>query len=56
VESDGINLGPGASADDIAAHFSQIADWATAKHYGQGGEQSAKFFARVQDKPVLGCR
>jgi len=56
VESDGINLGHGASADDIAAHFSQIADWATAKHYGQGGEQSAKFFARVQDKPVLGCR
>src|SRR6202789_2714426 len=54
VESDGINLGHGASADDIAAHFSQIADWATAKHYGQGGEQSAKFFARVQDKPVLG--
>jgi NAD(P)-dependent dehydrogenase (short-subunit alcohol dehydrogenase family) len=54
VESDGINLGHGASADDIAAHFSQIADWSSAKHYGQGGEQSAKFFARVQEKPLLG--
>ncbi len=54
VETDGINLGHGASADDIAAHFSQIADWSTAKHYGQGGEQSAKFFARVQEKPLLG--
>ena len=54
VETDGVNLGHGASADDIAAHFSQITDWSTAKHYGQGGEQSAKFFARVQEKPVLG--
>ena len=27
---------------------------ARAKHYGQGGEQNAKFFARVQEKPVLG--
>ena len=54
VESDGINLGHGASADDIAAHFSQIADWSSQKHYGQGGEQSAKFLARVQEKPLLG--
>ena len=54
VETDGINLGHGASADDIAAHMSQIADWSTATHYGQGGEQSAKFFARVQEKPLLG--
>ena len=53
VETDGINLGHGASADDIAAHFAQIADWSTAKHYDQGGEQSAKFFARVQEKPLL---
>ena len=54
VETDGINLGQNASADDIAAHFSQITDWSTAKPYGQGGEQSAKFFARVQEKPILG--
>ena len=54
VETDGVNLGHGATADDIAAHFSQISDWSTAKHYEQGGEQNAKFFARVQDKPLLG--
>ncbi|MFO1248146.1 MAG: SDR family NAD(P)-dependent oxidoreductase [Alphaproteobacteria bacterium] len=54
METDGVNLGRNASADDIAAHFSQIADWSTAKHYGQGGEQNAKFLARVQDKPILG--
>jgi NAD(P)-dependent dehydrogenase (short-subunit alcohol dehydrogenase family) len=54
VETDGINLGTSASADDVAAHFSQIADWSTAKHYTQGGEQSAKFLARTQEKPLLG--
>jgi hypothetical protein len=54
VETDGVNLGHGASADDIAAHLGEIADWSTAKHYGQGGEQNMKFFARVQEKPVLG--
>jgi NAD(P)-dependent dehydrogenase (short-subunit alcohol dehydrogenase family) len=54
VETDGVNLGHGATADDVAAHFSQIADWTTAKHYSQGGEQSAKFFARIEDKPVIG--
>ncbi len=54
VETDGINLGQGATADDVASHFAQIADWTSAKHYGQGGEQSAKFFARIQDKPLLG--
>jgi NAD(P)-dependent dehydrogenase (short-subunit alcohol dehydrogenase family) len=53
VETDGVNLGHGASADDIAAHFSQIADWSTARHYDQGGEQNMKFFARVQEKPLL---
>ena len=54
METDGINLGRNASADDIAAHFGQIADWTTARPYGQGGEQNAKFLARVQDKPLLG--
>jgi NAD(P)-dependent dehydrogenase (short-subunit alcohol dehydrogenase family) len=54
METDGVNLGTNASADDIAAHFTEICDWSTAKHYGQGGEQNAKFLARVQEKPVLG--
>ncbi len=54
VETDGVNLGHGATADDIAAHFAQIADWESTKHYSQGGEQSAKFLARTQEKPLLG--
>jgi len=54
VETDGVNLGHHATADDIAAHFSEIADWSTAKPYSQGGEQNMKFFARVQEKPLLG--
>ena len=53
-ETDGVNLGHGATADDVAANITQICDWTTAKHYEQGGEQSAKFFARVQEKPLLG--
>jgi hypothetical protein len=52
-ETDGVNLGHQASAEDIAAHFDQIADWSSAKAYGQGGEQNAKFLARLQDKPAL---
>jgi NAD(P)-dependent dehydrogenase (short-subunit alcohol dehydrogenase family) len=54
VETDGANLGQDATAEDIAAHFAEIADWSSAKHYTQGGEQSAKFLARVQEKPVGG--
>ncbi len=54
VETDGVNLGHKATADDVAAQIGKIADWSTAKHYNQGGEQSAKFFARVQDKPLVG--
>ena len=52
-ETDGLNLGHTASAEDIAAHIGEIADWATAKPYGQGGEQNAKFLARLQEKPVI---
>jgi NAD(P)-dependent dehydrogenase (short-subunit alcohol dehydrogenase family) len=53
-ETDGLNLGHQASAEDIAANWSEIADWSTAKPYGQGGEQNAKFLAKLQDKPALG--
>jgi NAD(P)-dependent dehydrogenase (short-subunit alcohol dehydrogenase family) len=52
-ETDGVNLGHAATADDIAQYFAQVADWNSAKPYGQGGEQSAKFLARVQEKPLL---
>jgi NAD(P)-dependent dehydrogenase (short-subunit alcohol dehydrogenase family) len=54
METDGVNLGHKASAEDIAAYFGKIADFSTAKHYGQGGEQNGKFFARVQEAPLLG--
>jgi NAD(P)-dependent dehydrogenase (short-subunit alcohol dehydrogenase family) len=54
VETDGVNLGHAATADDVAANIGKIMDWSTAKHYNQGGEQSQKFFARINDKPVVG--
>jgi NAD(P)-dependent dehydrogenase (short-subunit alcohol dehydrogenase family) len=53
-ETDGVNLGHRASADDVAANWAKIADFSTAKHYLQGSEQSQKFFARLQDPPVVG--
>lgn len=54
VETDGINLGHGTTADTIAEYWSKIADFSTAKHYTMGNEQTAKFMARLQDKPVTG--
>jgi NAD(P)-dependent dehydrogenase (short-subunit alcohol dehydrogenase family) len=54
VETDGVNLGHKASADDVAANWAKITDFTNAKHYNQGGEQSQKFFARIQDKPLVG--
>jgi NAD(P)-dependent dehydrogenase (short-subunit alcohol dehydrogenase family) len=54
VETDGLNMGHKATADDIAANWSKISDFSNAKHYAQGGEQSQKFFARMADKPVIG--
>ena len=50
-ETDGVNLGHQATAEDVAAHINEICDWAGAKAYGQGGEQSAKFLARLQGEP-----
>src|SRR3984957_859197 len=40
VETDGVNLGHKATADDVADNFAKIADFSTAKHYTQGGEQN----------------
>ena len=54
VETDGVNLGHKATADDVADNFAKIADFSTAKHYTQGGEQNGKFFARIQDTPLIG--
>ena len=54
VETDGINLGHGATAETVAEYWGKIADFSTAKHYTMGNEQTAKFVARLQDKPVAG--
>jgi NAD(P)-dependent dehydrogenase (short-subunit alcohol dehydrogenase family) len=54
VESNGLNMGHAATADDIAANWAKISDFTGAKHYTQGGEQTQKFFARLQEKPVVG--
>jgi len=51
VESNGIYLGKdGVDADEVAAKWSQISDMTGAKAYFQGGEQSGKFFERLQGK------
>lgn len=54
VESNGINLGHGADADTVADYWPKISDFTGAKHYTMGGEQTAKFMERLQEKPVKG--
>jgi NAD(P)-dependent dehydrogenase (short-subunit alcohol dehydrogenase family) len=54
VESTGLNLGPKASADDVAANWGRISDFAGAKHFTMGGEHSAHFFDLLKNKPVVG--
>jgi NAD(P)-dependent dehydrogenase (short-subunit alcohol dehydrogenase family) len=48
VESNGVNLGHGATADDVAANWAKISDFTGAKHFNMGGEHSAHFFALIQ--------
>ncbi len=54
VETDGVNLGHRATAETVAEYWGKIADFSTAKHFTMGNEQTAKFVARLQDKPVAG--
>ena len=49
IETNGINLGQGATADTIASNWSRIADFHGAKHYVSGGEQVAKIVERAQE-------
>jgi len=51
VETSGINLGHEATADNVAENWSRISDFTGAKHYVNGGEQTAKIFERLQGKP-----
>jgi NAD(P)-dependent dehydrogenase (short-subunit alcohol dehydrogenase family) len=52
VETEGVNLGHGASADDVAANWRKIADFATAIPYAQGSDQSQRLLGRLQDQPA----
>lgn len=52
IETDGINLGHGATADTVAEYFAQISDFSKARHYSMGNDQTEKLIARLQDKPV----
>jgi len=52
IETEGVNLGHSADADTVAANWSKIADFSTARHYETGMEQTQKIMSRLQDKPV----
>jgi len=52
VESTGMNLGHGASADTVAANWAKISDFTGAKHFNMGGEHGAHIFERLKDTPV----
>jgi NAD(P)-dependent dehydrogenase (short-subunit alcohol dehydrogenase family) len=52
VESNGVNLGHGATADTVAEYWSKISDFTGAKHFTMGGEHGAHIFERMKDKPV----
>jgi len=54
VESNGVNLGHAATADDVAANWEKISDFTGAKHFTMGGEHSAHFFELVKNKPLVG--
>jgi NAD(P)-dependent dehydrogenase (short-subunit alcohol dehydrogenase family) len=52
VESTGVNLGHGATADTVAENWTKISDFTGAKHFTMGGEHSAHIFERLKDTPV----
>jgi hypothetical protein len=54
VETDGVNLGHKANADTVAANWSKITDFSTAKPYFQGNDQGAHLFKKVEEPPVAG--
>src|ERR1700743_2057272 len=52
VESTGVNIGHGATADDVATNWSKISDFTGAKHFTMGGEHSAHFFELLKNAPL----
>jgi len=53
VESRGVNLGHGATADTVAEYWSKIGDFSNAKHFTMGNDHTAHIFERLSDKPVV---
>ena len=52
VESPGINLGHGATAETVSDNWSKISDFTSAKHYTMGGEHSGHFL-ELLNTPVV---
>lgn len=50
IETGGVNLGHGATADTVAENWSRISDFTNAKHYVSGSEQVAKIFDRLREQ------
>jgi Dehydrogenases with different specificities (related to short-chain alcohol dehydrogenases) len=48
VETEGVYLGPDATVEAVRDNFAKIADAAGAQAYVNGGEQTAKFFRKMQ--------
>lgn len=49
-ETEGVNLGPDASPEEVRDSWAQITDPAGAKAYFAGGEQSQKFLRKLQER------
>ena len=52
VESPGINLGHGATAETVSDNWSKISDFTNSKHYTMGGEHSGHFL-ELLNTPVV---
>ncbi len=52
VESTGVNLGHGATADTVAANWAKISDFTGARHFTMGNEHGAHFFELLKNAPV----
>jgi NAD(P)-dependent dehydrogenase (short-subunit alcohol dehydrogenase family) len=49
MESNGVHLGQGATADDVAAYWSQISEFGGATHFNMGNEHVAHIFALLRE-------
>jgi NAD(P)-dependent dehydrogenase (short-subunit alcohol dehydrogenase family) len=52
VESPGMNLGHGATAETVAENWPKISDFTHAKHYTMGGEHSGHFLELLSSPPL----